>query len=300
MNKSYSKYASDKPDHKFCSKCNNELHKDKFYKRNKGLLNRTSSCIDCSRVDNRNRPTEDGKLKCFRCEEVKNISCYIKNNNNKNGVIGICKQCKAIERKQQSESKDWDEIRKLITHKKCCTCKEELEVSLFSKRKSSDGYKAQCKSCASEYSKEYREKNKYILLEKRSKRKNSRTLHKKRPLTPYQKMIRNLRTRVIIAVKNQFTEKSKKTIELLGCDWSMLKDHLERQFVENMVWDNYGSREMNYVKLSWHIDHIIPCEMFDLSDPEQQRQCFHYTNLQPLWWYDNISKATRIYPTTKV
>ena len=39
------------------------------------------------------------------------------------------------------------------------------------------------------------------------------------------------------------------------------------------------------------IDHIIPCKTFDMSDPEQQRKCFHYTNLQPLWQYENLSKG---------
>ena len=43
----------------------------------------------------------------------------------------------------------------------------------------------------------------------------------------------------------------------------------------------------------WHIDHIKPCASFDLTDPKQQQQCFHYSNLQPLWWYDNLSKGDK-------
>jgi hypothetical protein len=50
-----------------------------------------------------------------------------------------------------------------------------------------------------------------------------------------------------------------------------------------MSWDNYGIK-------GWHIDHIIPCAAFDLTDPEQQKICFHYTNLRPLYWADNISR----------
>jgi len=42
-----------------------------------------------------------------------------------------------------------------------------------------------------------------------------------------------------------------------------------------MTWDNYGSL--------WHIDHIKPCASYDLADPLQQAECFHYTNLQPLF-----------------
>ena len=48
-----------------------------------------------------------------------------------------------------------------------------------------------------------------------------------------------------------------------------------------MTWDNHGQ---------WHIDHIKPCAKFDLTDKDQQKACFHYTNLQPLWKEDNLSK----------
>lgn len=51
-----------------------------------------------------------------------------------------------------------------------------------------------------------------------------------------------------------------------------------------MSWDNYGER---------HVDHIKPCAKFDLSKPDEQRACFHYTNLQPLWAKDNIAKGCR-------
>jgi len=64
-----------------------------------------------------------------------------------------------------------------------------------------------------------------------------------------------------------------------------LRLHLERQFKDGISWDNYGE---------WHIDHIRPCAKFDLSKPEEQRACFHYTNLQPLWEKENVSKGARI------
>ena len=62
-------------------------------------------------------------------------------------------------------------------------------------------------------------------------------------------------------------------------------DHLESLFVPGMTWDNQGE---------WHIDHVIPCAAFDLTDPAQQSECFHYTNLQPLWAVDNLKKAARL------
>lgn len=54
-----------------------------------------------------------------------------------------------------------------------------------------------------------------------------------------------------------------------------------------MSWANYGFH-------GWHVDHIRPCDSFDLTDSKQQEQCFHYTNLQPLWSIENWSKGTKI------
>ena len=67
-----------------------------------------------------------------------------------------------------------------------------------------------------------------------------------------------------------------------------LKAYLELQFTDGMTWENRGN---------WHIDHIRPCASFDLTDPEQQKQCFHYTNLQPLWAADNLAKSDSWDPT---
>ena len=79
--------------------------------------------------------------------------------------------------------------------------------------------------------------------------------------------------------------KSNSTILLLGCSPEELKIHLQSLFLPGMSWEN---------RSEWHIDHIKPCASFDLTDPEQQRCCFHYSNLQPLWKADNQRKAAKI------
>jgi hypothetical protein len=96
-----------------------------------------------------------------------------------------------------------------------------------------------------------------------------------------------LRKRLSAVLKIKNTPKIKKTLELLGCSIQEFKNYLEKQFKEGMTWENRGL-------YGWHIDHIIPCASFDLSDPEQQKKCFHYTNLQPLWWNENLSKGSKI------
>ena len=89
-----------------------------------------------------------------------------------------------------------------------------------------------------------------------------------------------LRRRVYGFVKN----KKFKTMELLGCSIKKLWEHLESKFQPGMTKENHGK---------WHIDHIKPCISFDLTDPEQQKICFHYTNLQPLWAEDNLKKGAK-------
>jgi len=93
-----------------------------------------------------------------------------------------------------------------------------------------------------------------------------------------------LRARVRAAVTRGGGEKSRRTMKLVGCSVPKLRQHLEAQFTEGMTWDNHGE---------WHIDHIKPCASFDLTDAEQQRECFNYTNLQPLWARDNLSKGAK-------
>ena len=88
-----------------------------------------------------------------------------------------------------------------------------------------------------------------------------------------------LRCRVRLALRGKI--KSGKTMELLGCSVDQLKSHFEKMFREGMKWENMGA---------WEIDHIKPCNSFNLNEPEQQRVCFHFSNLQPLWKKDNRRK----------
>lgn len=95
----------------------------------------------------------------------------------------------------------------------------------------------------------------------------------------------NLRTRIGTVLKNNI--KSEKTKILLGCSINKLKQHLESKFKKGMTQDNYGRN-------GWEIDHIRPCASFDLSKPEEQRKCFNYNNLQPLWATENRQKSNKI------
>jgi hypothetical protein len=89
------------------------------------------------------------------------------------------------------------------------------------------------------------------------------------------RLSRNLRQRVVCALRISKTKKSTRTFTLIGCSIEDLKIYLESKFLSTMTWENYGK--------CWQIDHIIPYTKFDLTQIEQQYKCFHYTNLQPLF-----------------
>ena len=102
---------------------------------------------------------------------------------------------------------------------------------------------------------------------------------------PEFKLLKNLRCRLYHALKNQKADKKYRTKQLTGCELSFLKGYLEAKFKEGMTWENYGE---------WHVDHITPCCSFDLMKEEEQKKCFHYSNLQPLWAHDNLTKGSKI------
>jgi hypothetical protein len=85
------------------------------------------------------------------------------------------------------------------------------------------------------------------------------------------------------AVKNAgLDKKCASSSELIGISYQGLKEWLNAQFTEGMTWEN---------RSEWHIDHIIPCDAFDLLVEQNQRICFWYKNLQPLWGPDNLQKS---------
>lgn len=105
----------------------------------------------------------------------------------------------------------------------------------------------------------------------------------RRKKDPTLRLIHNNRVRIRQAIKDIC--KTESSLILLGCTREHLKKHIESLFVDGMNWLNYGE---------WEIDHIRPCASFDLSDPKQQKECFHYTNLQPLWKQDNRLKSDKL------
>lgn len=176
----------------------------------------------------------------------------------------------------------------------CSKCKIFKNKNEFNKHcRHRDGLQPICKFCQKESAKQYKldhpeydkkHSKQYYLDNKEKIIKKQTEYHNNKYKTDLGfKLLKNLRHRIYMALKQN--SKSSRTNNLLGCSIKFLKSHLESQFIEGMTWNNQGQ---------WHIDHIIPCASFNLSDPEQQRKCFNYSNLQPLWAIDNFKKSNKI------
>jgi len=96
-----------------------------------------------------------------------------------------------------------------------------------------------------------------------------------------------LRNRLRKALRRSKNYGRTKLVSLLGCTIPDFRIYLESKFEVGMSWANYGSE--------WHIDHIIPIAIFDLSKQEHQKRCFHFSNLQPLWAHENMVKHASIH-----
>jgi hypothetical protein len=191
---------------------------------------------------------------CRKCNLVQNV-CEFKIYNKKTGArINECRSCKIQYLKQYNE-----ETRNLRLKQK----------------------------------KEYRERNKGILSEKKQKyyleNKEKIKVYKKEWETQKRKndiifkLKQILRHRIYIYLKRKNLTKKTKTFDLVGCSTEFLKEHLEKQFKNNMSWDNYGT---------WHVDHIIP--LSSAKNTEELNKLCHYTNLQPLWAQENMSKGSKL------
>lgn len=253
---------------------------------------------------------------CSRCKIEKNINEFNKNRSKSAGINSECRDCakkySAIKRKCPDYINYKKEYRKKNAEKIKQKRKEYYEKNSKKENQQSKIYKQNNVEKIKEQAKIWRQKNIDIIKEKekiRRKRDRNKTreVEKKYRYKNIERLNRNkrerfkndpqfrlsitLRNRIRDAIKNYRGIKNQKSTDLVGCSWNELKNYLENKFKDGMTWENYGVH-------GWHIDHIRPCKSFDLTDPEQQKECFHYTNLQPLWWWENLEKGGKWENTT--
>jgi hypothetical protein len=121
----------------------------------------------------------------------------------------------------------------------------------------------------------------------RSARRRQYQLDKKHKIRIVRKSLRQGMWNGLRHYNNPNKIKSNTFANLLGCTLEFFMSYMESKFQKGMNWENRGV-------YGWHIDHIVPCSSFDLTKPSEQKKCFHYTNLQPLWAKDNLLKGDKL------
>jgi|DEB0MinimDraft_6_1074348.scaffolds.fasta_scaffold08888_2 hypothetical protein len=236
---------------------------------------------------------------CCRCKEIKDYDNFKKNRSRKDGYASNCRSCDKIDYEKNKEKnrercKKWREnnIEKISERKKNYRKNNiekvrEQERNLYYKRidyyikyreDNKEHYKKwreENKDKKHEYMKNYYEKNKEYIKDYNNKYQINR-----RKMDEGYRILHCLRARLNQALKGK--NKYNTTMELVGCSMEFLKDYLENTKVPGKDYTNA------------HIDHIKPCASFDLTDPEQQKECFHYTNLQFLPAIENLQKGSKL------
>jgi len=231
--------------------------------------------------------------KCKKCEIEKDYNDFYTNKN-------VCKKC--CNENSKIHQKKWREKNR---EKIKLICKEyrknNLEKSKQAQKKWYNENSEKQKVYRKKYLEDFPEKVKESWVKYREKnkdkmKKNSKEYAKKnrtkinvyavnrRKSSPILRISHNVRGRIRDFLKSKNMKKNNKTFEIIGCTPQQLKDHLEQQFTVGMCWENYGY-------YGWHIDHIISLDSGE-TEEEIYKLC-HYTNLQPLWWEENLSKSNK-------
>jgi len=229
-----------------------------------------SYCLECRSAigkENKDAIKNSKKIvpknkKCSVCEKTKPSSDFVKNASSSDGLTSECKICRRIKKKNYrvEQEKKFEQNGIIVKEKICCVCKKiKSATEFYIKKTEADHLRPECKECSTKLFAKNRENINF-------------------------RIAMSVRERLRSALKGN--SKNKKTLEYLGCSIKEFKKHLEKQFVGSMSWENYGWA-------GWHIDHIKPISLFDLTKESEIKAACHYTNLQPLWAEDNMKKGAK-------
>lgn len=232
--------------------------------------------------------------KCKRCFLEKTSSSYRKSKATKDGLKSVCKDCLKVEDLQyrKSESgraarKKWAESGKGVEGKRMHYEANKETVLLKNKQWRQENiirvkeYRIKNAHTTKEYNKRRFLENKSYWAERRKER------YKKDKDFKIKVLLAN---RLYSALKRKNGGKNGSSIvKYLGCTIPEFKIHIEGQFEQWMTWDNIGE---------WHIDHIIPLDLFCLHREACRYSAFHYSNMRPLKRFENISKSNKYIKST--
>lgn len=206
---------------------------------------------------------------CCHCKVTKSIAEFARDNRQSDGAAYRCRECTRLA-KREAYAKNQEHY---------------LEYARKQRQADLDKYRKWDRARASQ-------RRSYYQLHPRPPRKKQHIPAAQQP--PNTRLAHNMRGRIQRALRGKPC--SQNAFDMIGCSRTQLVAHIESQWQSDMSWENYGHHGGHV----WHVDHIRPCASFDLTDPEQQKACFHWSNLQPLWAGDNHSKSDKMIRNGKV
>jgi hypothetical protein len=140
-----------------------------------------------------------------------------------------------------------------------------------------------------EYYSRYREKSKTLRTTPEARARRNQRIAERRKTDFKFRFATSLRQRTTTEFKKRHVKQTLRTKELFGKSMPETMKYIESLLQPGMKW-------INHTFYGWHVDHIVPCAAFDLKDINQQKACFHYTNLQPIWYVENLDKRDYLPP----
>ena len=208
--------------------------------------------------------------KCPECNKVKLATEYYKCSSRKDGLQAYCKICKKEKFRESKKKSDKKYLKKYLS----------IPENRRKKQKYSRQYQIDNPELQKQYMIKYKKSKKGKDYNKKYRKKEYKEKYGKDPIFTLKLTLRN---RLKNALKKEF--KRGRTLDMLGCSIEEFKLYLENKFTPEMDWSNYGSY--------WELDHIKPCDLFDLSNLEEQKKCFIFTNIQPLEITENRKKSNK-------
>lgn len=211
---------------------------------------------------------------CPKCGKNLEVERFSVDNSTKDGLCRICKACRKFERMRYA-----------------------AQTRVYSV-----GYRASHREATREYQRSYRQRNPNVSRDYKARnidrirerdRQYGRERHFEQAAYTRRKYFSDVNFRLTVRLASVLSlalkrgRFSPRTEGLVGCKFGFFRGYIESKFKAGMFWSNYG-------RGGWWLDHIRPYASFDLTDPVQLRECCHYTNLQPLWAAENISKGRKI------
>jgi hypothetical protein len=289
---------------KICSKCKRELSIEMFQKNrtaSDGLTCRCKECLSSKSMTEEERERRKQIYKKYHASEKGAESRKRINEKRRNDP----------EYKEKNRQKSHEYYHKNLAHPKelkqieidengnkffvCIKCARRLPLDMFPKDTSNRlGFHYSCKDCYNEYRREKSHTEEYRAKNKEKSARFRATKEGREYMRAYgqKRLDENEQARMNLRLHNSLRKMIHRPtyngcmVELVGCSRKKFIDFMESQFEEGMSWDNYGK--------IWHVDHIVPCSYFDLTDKDDQRVCFNWRNSQPLFSKENFSKGNTL------